>query len=445
MESIKLNFKDNNYKAIILEEKVKRDPIFRANDSGITTEFAMDTLNSDYSYSHPDYKQYVFSTSDLDVLQLFSNGIMLPIRKKELLNNTQELYNINNKGNQQGVYIIEYFYVNVTNSYNIDYIENFFNYYSYNNPFWKKEQLSFILDSIQEQISNCIKTNIPSFNIRLITFVNESYLKSEGSVYVPTSGIVLCTSDNINNTIHPETNMYKQTVEKYSKVKSDQINHFEINIIDNSSNEDYYIYIGNEVRKLNVEKDITKEEGCEITQYRNTIPIHNTKVTLDEMKDQLGIYKTEFEATYNNNNNIKEQIIALKNKKVELEKQLGLIKHKVNERHNINLNIEANKIKLEQMKKEYECKLQINRQNIVLSLVYFLQKMVESKYGIRKAELNIESLIQEANNLKMKEEYLEKELSGKYKTETLKGGINSIEKIIHLILVAGKIYATKSI
>ena len=442
MSYIQLNYKTAEVRTEVVPERTKKDPIFRAN-TNFHTELAMDTPKNDYSYNKPDYSIYVFNTSDMEIAQLYPNGIVLPIRKKEHLSYTEELFNLNNKSLDKGVYIVEYYSINTTDEhYSPEFINNMFNYYTYNNPLWEKEKRHNLLKYIQEITESNTKTSMIKFTVRIVTFIKDTYVRDHGVVFLHASNILLCDASNIKQVSHPNTNLYKESLQKYNNdvlTELVTINSIDIEIVDHSYTNEYYIHVGNNIRKLNVNKDITKEQGCNITYYKNKQPIETESYSIEDMRSKLGLYKTHQEAYYYGLPQLKEKSIDLEHKKLEESKKYHSFVHK-NSAVALAEYKKTTDIMLSDFKQREEYKLQkYQSAHIMLGL---LQKMTESKISLEKAQLNLTASQLDLETLRMKGEHLEKELTNRERLEVTKGGMGVTEKLLQLMMLIGKLTAT---
>ena len=389
--------------AIVVDEEDNCDIIF-STDSGIKFE-----------QEYPDYKQYVFSTIQQGVIEAMRpNNMVMPVRFAPSLQSRfhNRLDTKKHGSESSGVYIVEYFSTR-TLSPGQSYMRQFEYYFNdavvlNNNSYLKNK-----LHKLGEEFSKRTTRYSPISYVRIITFIPNNVITSNRAVFVRHAGLVIGRGLR-EYCLHPFS---REASYLTSKDIREAKNYIDIDIIDNSTNNKYYVKTGNKVIELDSSRDINKTEGVSFKIVQNGDVIQNEYCNLNEAPEKLGVYNSKEDADFNGDY-IKARELEIKNKELETkinnaETALQKSTNELNKAY-----VEIDKLKLEQdnimweseasrIKHKYNLeKINHERRNIELSM-----DADELRYEVDKAKA-VESIVKSLLELRI--------LSSKAKLEAIK-------------------------
>lgn len=258
------------------------DIIFRSSNNFNTN---IRHIQEDRDFNSPDKKQFIFSTHDTESYVVHSNNLITPIRYKPSLRDSH-VSSIFDKENRPdiGIFVIDYYNYYKNSSSNMD---NVIQYYldGYGDNSLDIDIRSIISNELQLIPGN----NLPAeIKIRIISYVPITELHKHKYIYLPTSGILVCSGNLRDVVAHPVNNP--------DIIPTDITANISIDIVDNDNNIiPYYVKIGNEVHKLFSRKDVTKENGCRLTIDKNGVKSLTNNIEIKSLKS-VGIYTSTEEA-----------------------------------------------------------------------------------------------------------------------------------------------------
>jgi len=360
--------------------------------------------SQDKDYGKTDRGQYLFSTMGSGLTAMFSNNIIVPIRKKESLKQSQ----LPKIGKEEGVYIIDYYTIHNDGSINM---HSLFDYYIHTHNLEYDEE---VVKAIQNKIKVGVHNRNMEITIRLITFIPSSEINDYLHVYVDKTDILIINGMVYGNTIHPHSLRHKESSSRRVRTR----NAIEIEVIDNHSNDVRYFQVGNVITTLVPTKDENRLEGIRFKWYKNTVLVSSRRSSLSDAAEEFGIYNdlSSAEACGNPEVTLQLQKVALERAKIGIEEK------KINhEAMKINKDAEMCKIK-----HKHEVKILEQKSNI-------------GNLDVRKKEL-------ELTNIRKKTRYesivntskFRMEIAGilaKHNADIHRGGIDYISKVIPKLIL----------
>lgn len=268
----------------------------------------------------PDHKQYIFTTSRHGKMQvMYPNNIVLPVRDNpDLASMYFGKFQTKTCGvTSDGVYIIDYYAIRNLPTDKAGLYE-FLDYYA---------NSGIVLNGAKntlEDVVNAIHSDRRDAYVRIVSFVPKGVFVSSGAVFLRQTGVVIGYGI-AGRYIHPYSEEASYMAGKVAKTAT---NYIEIDIVDNTGNNDYFVSVGNDIVRLDPEKNLSKPNGASLSIYRNDTCVATRQCNLDSINTELGIYKSKEEAVYNGNViKAKEQLIE--NRKLDariLESELSFKK-----------------------------------------------------------------------------------------------------------------------
>ena len=306
----------------VVPEDPDKDAFFCANDD-VRNRYGAPNVLVDNTRGYSDYEQYLFHTMNFNkVYSQRSNNMLFPIRhKKQLMTSWGMLSKLNIKSGQEGVYIAEYFRVVRDVTHTEEFISDMVDYYRYNTSIYPgNAEITTILNNEVVNwgtFKNGMNVN-KEFVIRIITFIPKEVLITNGSLYIPSIGVVVGIGDVPVNKLHPESEIYK----KYNnKVYSDVKHYIEIDVTTPNDSRPRYVTIGNSVVAIDPVTDSNKDANAIVTVYRDLEMVFTKESSIDNMANELGIYESLDLAKSNGDMSLLNKQKQLTNdlKKIELD------------------------------------------------------------------------------------------------------------------------------
>lgn len=379
-----------------------------------------------------DHKQFLYNTTPDDMYVMFPNNMVLPIiRNANIESKTKGLFNKNNwQGLFKGVYIVDYYSLKMLRENTIMF-RNVMKYIEYTDSCGVLDKT--VMVGLNEMLAT--KDYLNKY-LRIITIVSSSDLLKQNVLYVPHTGLCIGKEDLLDNYVHPASDHYLHNVSKkvYSTVK----NYIEIDIVDNTTSNDYFIKVGNSILKLEQERNISKPEQVGVSLWKNDKKVSDSYYTLDKI-NELGIYNSRIQAEKENsiareiNNKAKELEIEdnklnanklnsendlksahYKSTKISLELQRDIVKN----------DFEMEKLKVEKdiLTMKYEHEIETNRLDIQTRNQKIVSDIIMSKLGLMNAKMKFD-LEETKHDMEMR----------KVKENHITATIDTIGKIIKLI------------
>lgn len=427
---------------------------FVNDEKGVDDDIFQDSISLEYeARNYPARKQYIFSTLPHNIYVMYPNNIIMPVKQYPEL--ASRFYGKFDRTTEtisgQGVYIVDYISLREIkfNNMTLDMVLSF-----YKNSNIVASENKDIAATLLEYIT---KYRDSKSYLRIITFVPEYNFRNHNVVFVPNTGLCIGTGEMMYKYLHPNS---REAFHLAKKETIDASNFVSIDIVDNTTKNDYFVKIGTKVYKLEPERDMTKEEGVGYTMFKNKDVIDTTFVSLEDAKKELGIFNSKIECdNYGNSGKIIEneaRKLELEDKKLDLEESKmmndiqqanndrikELMKHEhYKEKHNLEMNkihLEIDKTKLD--RKLYLEKLYLDLRltkleredrytKIITDMLKHAIDIKKAQYDIYKTELEFESDIQkyEFNERKMRYDEI---MHGQ---KVALDGIGGLTKIINLI------------
>lgn len=294
------------------------DPVFSGNER--CNGGRSYTQETDRDYEYPDFKQYVFSTVKHPLWVMYPNNLVSEIRSKHTIAySTKYLDRMCGSGSDGiGVFIVNCYYFAYSHHSSSEYKEHLakrlkgLSIFKNNNAGYQD-----VINKINSLHTRKYYSS-EQIEIRTITFVPYHVIARYYKVFIPSTGLVIGGGFVSDATVHPLSDMYFDS----DKYKSDIKNTIEINVVDNTTTNDYYIRVGKKILKLHKMQDPTKPEGCYINLYSNELLI-DTAATQLETSSKLGIYNNIEDAEYEGNVEHKLEEMKFQNElsKLQFEKE----------------------------------------------------------------------------------------------------------------------------
>lgn len=387
-------------------------------------------IEGDRDYDDCDRKQYVFSTMDNPVYVMYPNGYASQIKTKyELLRQRILINFLTNDKNSlgKGVYIVETYAFNrlgnASREFSKSIVERF-------------NSLNFRCERVDgPNFANTVYA-IPHMDkagnfmplktaFRVATFIPEELIYEKRRIYNPDSGLVIGFGNITERTQHPCSNRF---VEDFKKLKCDGQNFVEIEVIDNHSNQEYWIKVGNKLFKLDPTRDINRAEACHVDLHVNNVTIAKYVSNLEDLHEH-GIYHTKAEAEAEGNLEFKLKILEMENKQQAIENEKMRLTQEVTKLQNEKekLEVEKAKLSLDRYKITIDYKITEQRYKyeltkMVLEVKHVKDKLTLFKYGaildLMKKKFDMEY------NIKIKDEKFN------YSTENSFDNVSSAQNMI---------------
>lgn len=314
----------------IIQEQRENDVIFCNNDIPGIRE---NDIKNDSTYKSPDRQQYVFSTMGNHLYVLYPNGFASEIREKKALLYQSGLAKFlkGSHVNGRGVYIVE------SMLFHRSYLSNYEFVFGLTERF-KSIDFNYNANLLSQQLLaevNLLSRHGKYQNInvrfRLVTFIPETAIIEGQRVYHPDSGLVIGYGLISPGVVHPCNSEF---LKNNRNAESDIKNFIEIDIVDNTTNNEYWTTIGNKPIRLFPERDYRREDACYINFNINEKMINSKSASLQDAADVLGIYNSKEEAEYNGNreNMLKEmeykiRYEGIQNDNIKLHQDIAKLKN----------------------------------------------------------------------------------------------------------------------
>lgn len=295
---------------VVIQEELIYDKIFCNDDLPDRLDHSLET---DSTYKLSDRQQYVFSTMGHGLYVMYPNGFASEIRDKKALLHQADLIKFLSGPNStgRGVYIVENMLLHrsyfSSEAFKVA-LTNRFKAINFNINTTK--QTAKLIDIVNAMTRYGQYVN-PLVKFRLITFIPENIIAEHMRVYNPATGLLIGYGTINELIVHPCNTKY---IEKLKEASSTVKNFVEIDIVDNTTDKEYWMKIGNQAVHLVPERDYRRRESCYVSISLNEKMMYTDSCSLQEAAKMLGIYNTKEEAEYNGNkdNIIKEMEYKIK-------------------------------------------------------------------------------------------------------------------------------------
>ena len=281
--------------------------------------FASDEFGADGigDIDAPTKKTFIYTTLPYPIYVMYPNNLIAPVAYDNSIANRYagKTRNIKGSNTAQGIYVVEITSFAANKGYTDFYFPGLIDFYK-NTNIVASENLEIQKDVID------IFTNRHRYDksSRVVTYIPEYALKDHNVVYVPSLGLCFGSASILKNYVHP---LSRESV--YIKTHEiENVNNFiSIDIIDNTTKNDYFLKIGKDILKLEPERNTTKPEGVVYKLHKNSEIVDKKFVSLFDAKEKLGVYNTRIECEHDGN--VGKQIenaarrIELEDKKLDLE------------------------------------------------------------------------------------------------------------------------------
>lgn len=295
---------------IVIQEEMIYDKIFCNDDLPDRTDHSLET---DSTYKLSDRQQYVFSTMGPGLYVMYPNGFASEIRTKPALLNQTDLIKFLSGPNStgRGVYIVENMLLHRSYFSSEEFkvsLTNRFKAMNFNINTTK--QTANLIDIVNAMTKHRQYVH-PFVKFRLVTFIPEKVILEGMRIYNPATGLLIGYGPITDLILHPCNTKY---IEKLKEASSTIKNFVEIDIVDNTTDKDYWMKIGNQTVHLVPERDYRRREACYVSISLNEKMMYSDSSTLQDAAKVLGIYNTKEEAEYNGNkdNILKEMEYKIK-------------------------------------------------------------------------------------------------------------------------------------
>ena len=396
----------------------------------------LNTITADSTYHQPDRAQYIFSTNNLGCYVLYSNNMVSPIRRKHALENSHAIKNrlkLPIKDSPSGVFIVEYYRVNKMIETEENLVQSIIDYYQNVKTIYPNNVE--IINKIRDQMYPIrLKTGHFGWRdtivLRVVTYIPQSDLAKHSNIYVPSCDLVIGCG-----TVHPtlvspcskQFQEYRQTV--YSDVK----NFIEIDIVDFSNRNDYYINVGNKVLGLQPCKDPSRKEGCYVNIYKNQTMVDSFESSLVNTGEEHGIYKTYEEARYAGDLSKRNESMKLEVEKerigVDIER-LNVEKIKLgNELEKARMELDATRAKIQHEEYKMQVDIRLAKEKATMGHIDYLKKVLDLYTARVRAEADIIIATETPNSNK-----------ARLAQEKVKNSADIASRLINLTTSLGKLY-----
>lgn len=397
-------------------------------------------IEGDKDYGTPDKKQYVFSTMENPTYVMYSNGFASEIRyKPELLRQRCLIDFLTGSKDDlgRGIFIVEYFTYYRSCSAEKEFTRTIverFNTLNFTCERTNGDRIASALYNIGHMTKGALYNNA-MVTFRIITYIPEKIVYEKRRIYHPDSGLLVGFGPISERTQHPCNDSF---TEEFKKLYCDGQNFVEIEVIDNHSNEEYWIKIGNNLFKLDPTRNTDRAEAGHIDFHVNNATIAKYKSTsLDDLQT-LGIYKSKQEAEAEGNLEFKLKILEMENKQQAIENERIRLEQEVKKLQNDKerLEVEKAKLSLDRYKinidyKITEQKYKYELSKMVLEIKHVKDKLTLFKYGavldLMKKKFDMEY------NIKIKDDKFN------YSTENSFENISNTQNIITSALKTTKL------
>lgn len=450
-----VNLNQDEYKWYKIPSNVSSECVSFVNDEkGVDDDIFQDSISLAHDErSYPTRKQYVYSTLPHNIYVMYPNNIIMPVKQcPELATRFYGKFDRTTETiSAHGVYVVDYISLREIKFNNMT-LEMILTFYKNSN----------IVASDNKDISNTLLEYITRHRdsksyLRIITFVPEYNFRHHNVVFVPNTGLCIGTGEMMHNYLHPNS---REAFHLAKKETIEANNFVSIDIVDNTTKNDYFVKVGTKIYKLEPERDKSKQEGVGYTMFKNNTIMDTTFVNLEDAKKELGVFNSKKECdNYGNTGRIIEnesRRLDIEDKRLDLEesKMMNELQKANNERvkelmkhehYKEKHNLEMDKLHLEIDKAKLDRKLYLEKLNLDLKLTKLEREekytkiitdmlkcaidIKKAQYDIYKSELEFESDIykQEFNERKMRYEEI---MHGQ---KVALDGIGGLTKIINLI------------
>ena len=428
----------NTDKLNIVYETKTHDIVFSDRTAPSVVEHS---IEADKDYAAPDRAQYVFSTIESPLYVMYPNGYTSEVRQKMSLTRDRNLIRfLDNRHDAtgRGIFIVERFLFTRKQIQHKDFCRGIVERFN-------SLSLSAIQTSAQDIASMLYR--IPSLKLngeyeplsttfRVVTFIPERAIFEHRRIYHPDSGLLVGFGTISEKTQHPCNNRF---VEDFKKLTCDTQNFIEVEIVDNHSNQEYWIKVGNKIFKLDPTRDRNRAEACHIDLHVNDTRIAKFEDTLDNINDH-GIFHSRQEAETEGNLDAKIKMMEMENKQQAIENEKIKLSQEVTRLQNENqkLEIEKAKLSLDRYRINIDYRLtheryQYELTKMILDVTLIKDKTTLFKYGaildLLKKKYDMDFYIKN------------KEDKFSYSTENSFEGISSAQNVFTGVLKTAKLMA----
>jgi len=296
----------------VVDEVSNNDAIY----NGQNHEQAYGTYVScidDFEYQHHDTKRSIFTNISKHISVICNNNMVLPVRYKRSLDGImtksqlEQAFKVKNIG--KGVFIVDYYYI--YNNSTTD-IKSILEHYANSNT------LEFASAINQEVVNKLIqkksKNRPPIIELRLITYIPEASLLEHGYVYSNSTNLLIVNGELRDSLYHPSSLKYKEDVKD---ITDDFKNVIVLDIIDNDSDKQYFLKVGNSVYQMYSSKDNSRKNGAVLTVKKNGGKENIvTNCSLEQVGEIIGAFTTREKA-----DTLGNMSLVLEERKLTIEKE----------------------------------------------------------------------------------------------------------------------------
>ena len=324
------------------------------------------TLLNQCGVANPAIKTYIYQTESggEGYYWMDANGVVMPCAKNHMFTTNMKVelaatYGLKEE-DIEGVFIVKDYNVSILSKKNVtlsDYVKGRISgYYNKLNDMRTNNQTRTINNALMHEFSNkqwyvhqnaslddTINFNLPNIStldnhVRIVRFIPYDKIHNSRSVYVPSTGLVVGDDSLVCGTDHPEWKyILPDQTDDYKDLGDDTFN-FKIRIVDNSTNKQNYITIGNKYFPIRSRRSSWEQDGVYVTVNNKDETLNQSFVYPLDKAYELGITHTEEDAQFlcfatNKTKllDVEAELQMTKNKlaKVELEKQMLETKREV--------------------------------------------------------------------------------------------------------------------
>lgn len=306
-----------NPQSVMIPEERFQDVVFRNYNSFTNATVKKDNTHELSHFQNPLHTQYVIKNFKEDVFVMYPNNIVLlpftdPFILEDYGNATQSFYE-NSKElslevdftssirkyfkiepKDKVILIIDYLTIDRNSKESFNKLFNYYNESAYDRFFYRSNNVTMGMRSN-------MNFNFAKYvfeRVRVVTLIRYEELEQakHHMLNVSKCGITLSLHNAPGIGIEsPLSKEYKNFVKQQDTAQIE--NGFKITIVDNYTNKDYYMKMGNEVIKLDVTngKRNNLEQGIYFQYIKNSVPIMEKRIPLKECSS-LGIFNSKDEA-----------------------------------------------------------------------------------------------------------------------------------------------------
>jgi hypothetical protein len=322
----------------IVKENENNDVIF----SNHSDEHQHITYND--QYRSPDYIKYMFTTFTEELNAITKTGLIQPVRYNPNFSGyvgANRLKNMFSRDELDGLVIVEYFTINPTSDDSSKHILDY--YTTQDNVVYDdniKNDLRVLLYKAKTNRSNCYN----KIRFRVVTFIPLSVIRNETVVFHEDSDTLVkygCVDTTI---LHPNSRFSKNKIIKDIDTNKTTI---VLDIVTDNVRQEYYTKIGNKPIKLKTRYSPTENNGANLKVLHDGLVVldKHSKLKESDLKENLGIYKSEEECIYDGDVKLKLEKEKLEHEKNKVKIEAELTKAKYGfETHKKQMDFEHDRI-----------------------------------------------------------------------------------------------------